>query len=111
MEFGHATIEDRSQLESDEDELVEVIKEMHEGIVKDSFEFVNKTNVKQPLLTNYTFEDETNIQKIGDRLFINPLLYIGQDENPFKKEGRKFPVEIGSSIQENYNISLELPEG
>ena len=111
MEFGHATIEDRSQLESDEAELVEVIKEMHEGIVKDSFEFVNKTNVKQPLLTNYIFEDETNIQKIGDRLFINPLLYIGQDENPFKKEGRKFPVEIGSSIQENYNISLELPEG
>jgi hypothetical protein len=110
-EFGQVTISDRNELDRSEEDLISSIKEMHEGISKDGFHFENKKDVKAPLVTKYDFDDETNIQKIGDRLFVSPLLYLSQDENPLKQEERKYPVEIGSSIIEKCKVQLEIPDG
>ncbi|MBL4663586.1 MAG: hypothetical protein JKY22_08540 [Flavobacteriaceae bacterium] len=39
------------------------------------------------------------------------LLFLSLDENPFKLEDRKFPVDYGYPSKKRYIVSIELPEG
>lgn len=47
----------------------------------------------------------------GERIYFNPMMYNAQKENPFKNPDRKFPVDFGTLIEENYVGTYTLPAG
>nr|WP_319512454.1 DUF3857 domain-containing protein [uncultured Draconibacterium sp.] len=47
----------------------------------------------------------------GDKIYINPLIANITDENPFKLEERKYPVDFGFKFKENEMVIFNLPEG
>ncbi len=49
--------------------------------------------------------------KAGDLIYLNPLVFIPQQKNPFTTDTRNLPVEFPYSQRETYNVMLKLPEG
>ncbi|MFM9952258.1 MAG: DUF3857 domain-containing protein [Saprospiraceae bacterium] len=47
----------------------------------------------------------------GDLLYLSPVIDPLFDENPFKLEGRKFPVDIPYAFSDKFILQLELPKG
>ncbi len=109
--YGHRTIRNRKNLESSKLSVIEEIKTQNVGVSKADINFENSNEVNSPFITSYTFSSDANVQIISDKIFLDPLLYFSQVDNPFKTEERKFPVEIGSAIQENCDVTFELPAG
>ena len=48
---------------------------------------------------------------LGDRLYLNPMIYQVAEQNPFKNESRTFPVDLGFLLSKDYRFNLTLPEG
>lgn len=50
-------------------------------------------------------------QVAGDMIYLNPILNPTFSENPFKTESRNIPVDMDYGINEQYILSLTIPEG
>lgn len=58
-----------------------------------------------------TFSFTAQAEAIGDKIFVNPMLFFAADKNPFVLETRELPIYYGYPFQKKYNFSLEIPEG
>lgn len=47
----------------------------------------------------------------GGRIYIDPLSGFVDDENPFGRENRNYPVDIGASVKSAANLTFIVPEG
>ncbi len=71
----------------------------------------NEKDLTKPIVETYSFSDTKGFDVIGDKMYISPLLFLTQSENPFKQEKREYPVDFGYPTQDKFNISIEIPEG
>lgn len=93
---------------------------------KDSATFVsdieNKENIKILSLSHegvYKFSPEMrvemsfekNVDVNGDLIYLNPMIFIDKDTNPFTQEERKLPVEMPFTDDVAIAINLTIPEG
>lgn len=51
------------------------------------------------------------INTSGDLIYFNPFLFLGLNENPFKRDRRELPVEIAYPYKKQLIIFVEIPEG
>ncbi len=51
------------------------------------------------------------VENNGNIVTLNPMLYEQINNNPFKLEDRKYPVDYGYPIENTYVLQLEIPEG
>ncbi|UII33884.1 DUF3857 domain-containing protein [Fulvivirga ulvae] len=49
--------------------------------------------------------------ELADILYIDPFLFSSINENVFKNETRRFPVDLPAPIQEQYIFTFDIPEG
>ena len=68
-------------------------------------------NVEKPLTAILKLELPEVGQVSGDFIYLNPTVYTGFDENPFKIENRTYPVDIPYPIGERNIVNIEIPEG
>ena len=76
-------------------------------------------NVEIPLYTSSDCEVPLQISssiKVGldsteDIIYFNPIIRNDYTENPLKAIERKYPVEMPYPIDENYQLSIEIPAG
>ncbi|KPE52293.1 transglutaminase-like domain-containing protein [Chryseobacterium indologenes] len=58
------------------------------------------------------FTSENLIDKIGKKMIINPMLFLGKTSNEFDQtEARKYPIDLISAFAKVKKITLEIPEG
>lgn len=59
------------------------------------------------------FQDAKGVEKIGNKLFIKPLLFAATKSNAFKfkNEERKYPLEFGTPMTYLTQIKFAIPEG
>jgi hypothetical protein len=50
-------------------------------------------------------------QMAGNRIYLKPLLTEGEQDNPFKNDVRKFPVDFGTLIDRTFVGSYTVPDG
>ncbi|WP_333808847.1 DUF3857 domain-containing protein [Flavobacterium sp.] len=86
----------------------ENLEKKYNGIEID--ELVVKNEMSKPVTINYSFISNNSAEIIGDKLFVSPLLFMTNEENPFKSEKRSYPVEFDFPQKVNYNISLKISE-
>jgi hypothetical protein len=43
------------------------------------------------------FSRDNQVDIIGDKMYISPLLFLAVGENPFKQEERLYPIDYGSA--------------
>ncbi|WP_297331998.1 DUF3857 and transglutaminase domain-containing protein [Flavobacterium sp.] len=65
----------------------------------------------KPLTQSYNFSTSNAVEIIGGKMYISPMLFFAQTENPFKSESRNYPIDFIYPSQERYTISLTLPDG
>ncbi len=73
-------------------------------------DLVIKKEKGRPINVTYSFLKNNAIELIGEKLYLSPLLFYGMDENPFKSEKRKYPIEFDFQQKLNFNISIKIPE-
>lgn len=77
----------------------------------DDFKVLNKENLNKPVARSVRFSSEDLIEQIGNKVYLEPLLFLTKRKNPFKSDERKFPVDFTTSWKDSNRISIQIPEG
>ncbi len=94
-----------------EDKFLENIELENEGMIISDFEIINLDNIYEALKIKYNFKISNQADILGDKIYINPMLFWGEKSNPFKIEERKYPVDFAYPMLDRYVLSLTIPEG
>ncbi len=65
----------------------------------------------KPVIETFDFSSANTAEVIGDKIYINPLLFFTDSRNPFLAQNRNLPVYYSFPKIYKYNISIEIPEG
>jgi hypothetical protein len=74
----------------------------------------SRTNEKEillPIIETYSFTGNNLCEIIGGKIYVNPMLFFTESQNPFKQEIREYPVDFSYPFSDKYNISIKIPEG
>ncbi|MDF4204701.1 transglutaminase domain-containing protein [Maribacter sp. SA7] len=63
------------------------------------------------MVETISFENENGLERIGEKIYVDPMLFLAIKENPFKMEKREYPIDFIFPRAEKINISLNIPEG
>lgn len=94
-----------------EEDLVKSIEEDNGGLVVTEVKIDNAKAYHEPIKLDYDYTLENAIEDIGGNLYFSPMLFFASEENPFKAETRKFPIDLTYPFSDKYNINIMLPEG
>jgi uncharacterized protein YjhX (UPF0386 family) len=100
----------RTKALGDEKRFKEEIEET-QGWEITSLELKKEEDLKKPFGASFLMKSTSNIENLGDLIYINPFLIDKLEENPFKLEERQFPVDFASNQTSNYVFMLKVPEG
>ena len=95
----------------DAQEQLETFEKRHSGIEVNELQIENLDNPYKPVQISYDFEMENGVERIGDKVFISPLIHLASKETPFKSEQRQHPVDFGYPWKDRYIITIHIPEG
>jgi transglutaminase-like putative cysteine protease len=71
----------------------------------------NLKDTSKPFLEGFTFSGkEQFIEKIGDKLYLSPMMFLKLKENPFKEEERVYPVDFTFPRNIEHFISIKIPK-
>nr|WP_235989379.1 DUF3857 domain-containing protein [Psychroserpens algicola] len=93
------------------DELIKSIESDHGELEVIGVEIENNKDCTKPFKLTYDYTLEDGIEEIGDYLYFSPLLFFASEDNPFKLEKRKFPIDLTYPFLDKYMINVKLPEG
>lgn len=68
-------------------------------------------NLDKPVTETYSFKIDVGADKIGNKIYISPLLFLTHRESPFKSETRDYPVDFIQPFEVMANVNMTLPEG
>ena len=109
---GYSGINERKKYtQQGKDKYVEEFKKENPNWKITKAEFEGSDDIVQPFTRKceLAINDFANVS--GERIYFNPMVYNAQKENPFKNPDRKFPVDFGTSIEENFVGMFTLPAG
>ncbi len=93
------------------DSYLEKLENRQDNIEISEYKRENDTDLLKPIVETYAFKDTKDIEIIGEKMYITPLLFLNVSENPFKQEKREYPIDFGYPMQDKYNLAIEIPEG
>ncbi|MFN7099404.1 MAG: DUF3857 domain-containing protein [Flavobacterium sp.] len=64
-----------------------------------------------PVVESFSFKGGDLSEVINGAVYINPMLFLKLEQNPFKQETRDYPIDYGFPVVEKYNITVDIPEG
>jgi hypothetical protein len=109
---NHNAMSFRSEIESiKEEEYLEKLENENQKIEISDYSRTNEKDVKLPIMETCSFTGTNLCDVIGEKIYINPLLFFTKMNNPFKQEAREYPVDYGFPFVEKYNVSIDIPAG
>ncbi|WGD35275.1 DUF3857 domain-containing protein [Olleya sp. YS] len=93
------------------DNLVLNLENDNPGLTVSNLEVKNAKLATKPVSQSYDYIFETAAEKIGDNIYISPLIFLGQEENPFTQESRNYPIDFICPISDKHTIVIAIPEG
>lgn len=71
----------------------------------------NKSELINPLKFKIKVSTNSFTQKGNDMIYLQPLLHLGTDQNPFMSEERNYPIDFYYSRDRTISLNLSVPEG
>ena len=93
------------------DEYVRDLESKSPGLTVNSSLFGDIDSLYKPVHEEYEVSLTGSADVMGDMISVNPMLIQRMEDNPFKLETRKYPIDYGHMIKKKYVIKLVLPEG
>ncbi|SHL22983.1 DUF3857 domain-containing protein [Flavobacterium saccharophilum] len=94
-----------------QEEYLEKLENENNKIEVSEYERKNEKDILLPMIETYTFSGNNLCEMIGGKIYVNPMLFLTNRENPFKQEVREYPVDFGFPFTDKYNITIKIPEG
>lgn len=91
-----------------------IIKDFEDGkgdIEITNLSIKNKEALNKPISYTYDYKLNNEVEEIGDKLYISPLLFLAPEENPFKQDSRTYPIDFIYPLYSKYSITIKIPEG
>lgn len=108
----HNAMSFRSEIENiKEEEYLEKLENENQKIEISDYSRTNEKDVKLPIMETCSFTGNNLCDVIGEKIYINPLLFFTKSNNPFKQETREYPIDYGFPFVDKYNINISIPEG
>lgn len=96
---------------SDEEEYIAKKESNYHNIEISDYEVANASGYEGTVSEKFSFYDEEAADIVDSDLYVQPLLFLSTEENPFKSEKREYPVDFGFPFKDVYMMKLKLPEG
>ncbi|WP_196894021.1 transglutaminase domain-containing protein [Aureivirga marina] len=93
------------------EKLMEKIEEQNEAIEVTNCRASNVTDLQKPIMEVYQFESEEGVQKVGNELYFDSMLYWGDSKNIFTADERKLPIDFISAWNETNIVQFNIPNG
>jgi len=90
---------------------LEKLEKGYKGIEISNYKLSNDKDTGKPVVEDYDFSHNSVTDIIGEKMYINPMLFLTKAENPFKQEKREYPIDFIFPHQDKYTIGIDLPEG
>lgn len=93
-----------------DEELKEKYEEENHIEIED-FKIVNQEILNKAVIRNVKFVSEDLVEGIGNKIYIEPSLFLTKRINPFKLDERKFPVDFATAWKNENKITIQIPKG
>ncbi|WP_281231731.1 DUF3857 domain-containing protein [Flavobacterium gelatinilyticum] len=102
----------RNNIESlKEEEYLEKLENKNNKIEISDYTKTNEKDILLPIVETYSFNGNNLCELIGGKIYVSPMLFFTNTENPFKQEVREYPVDFSFPFTDRYNITIQIPEG
>ena len=75
------------------------------------YQYNNLDSLNLPVYLNYKFALKEGQESDAGIIYIDPVLFDRQKNNPFTSPTREYPVDFGLPFSQVYNLQLTIPEG
>jgi len=93
------------------DSRMEQLEKRYAGIEVTAYNVQNDTDFSKPVIEEFDFSHTGVAEVIGDKIYLSPMLFLTQKENPFTQEKREYPIDFVYPRQDKFMINIILPEG
>ncbi|AWH85016.1 transglutaminase [Flavobacterium album] len=90
---------------------MEKLEKRYKGIEIQSYNITDDKSLNKPVVEEYDFTHNNICDIIGGKMYINPMLFFTETENPFRQEKREYPIDFVYPHQDKYMINIMVPEG
>lgn len=94
-----------------EDAYLEKLENDYEKIEIKEYSRANEKELSLPVTETFSFSGTNLCEVIGGKIYINPMLFLTQEKNPFKQENREYPIDYGFPFLDKYSINIQIPDG
>jgi hypothetical protein len=110
--YDYAALDFRNEYKAfnSKEEYIEDFKKDKAGIEILNSEIENLDSIYLPIKDQYQVSITKQVGLIDGELYIYPLLYERFNENPFKQEDRKYPVDFACTMEESFVGTIRIPE-
>lgn len=109
---NHNAMSFRAEIENlKEEEYLEKLENENQKIEIADYSRSNEKDVQLPIMETCSFTGTDLCEVIGEKIYLNPLLFFTKEHSPFKQETREYPIDYGFSFVEKYSINIDIPQG
>jgi len=102
----------RSKVENiKEEEYLEKLENENEKIEIAEYSRTNEKDILLPVIETCSFSGTNLCDFIGEKMYINPMLFFTKTESPFKQDTREYPIDFGFPFIDKYLINIQIPDG
>ncbi|WP_033961120.1 DUF3857 domain-containing protein [Psychroserpens jangbogonensis] len=94
-----------------DDELIESLEKDKGEIEISELKLDNMNDVNKPINESYSYVLNNAMEDIGGNLYVTPLLFLADEENPFKEDTRVYPIDFVYPVADKYMVNMMIPEG
>jgi hypothetical protein len=110
-EYAALKYRNRYKTFNNEQEFIDDYMEHNPGVKIHDYVAENVADLYKPVKEGYKIEIKNQIYTIDNQVYINPLLHLRIEDNPFKQEERKYPVDFAYCTNKTIIVSIKIPEG
>lgn len=93
------------------DVFMEKLEKQYTGLRVSDYKVSGVYDNTKPIVEEFNFEHSAVGDIIGDKIYLNPMMFYTETENPFTAETRDYPIDFIFPYQYKYLINIALPEG
>lgn len=90
---------------------IERLEKTYKGLEISEYSVAHEEEKNKPIVEDFSFTTDQFVEKIGNQLYVFPLLFLTETENPFKVEKREYPIDFVFPRQDKNTISITIPDG
>lgn len=101
----------KNNLDTKQETYLEKLENDNNGIEIGEYVRANELDLSKPVMETYSFKSNKDVEIINDKIYLSPMLFLADKENPFKQEKREYPVDFGYPFESKIYVNIDIPQG